>query len=182
MDKISRILPSSPRINSTDVGDSHPFRPGAPSFGNPEGISSLTDRITRSAVEPSQQIHQKLATWKTKDEQRAAIAKNVSDGFFMNKKEKAPSAVNALTDRALDTAEHLQKASSAPQSVLGRTYASQSVLDESPALERSSALSSMSFNQDPFDSDEFGGSAVSSIASYDEPVVYTKGNLLSLKA
>ncbi|MEN0058726.1 MAG: hypothetical protein AAGB31_07815 [Bdellovibrio sp.] len=48
MDKISGILPASPRTRVLDIGASQPARPGAPALGRPMGRNSLGDRITLS--------------------------------------------------------------------------------------------------------------------------------------
>lgn len=48
MDKISSILPASPRTQVAEVSASQPARPGAPMTGRPEGRNSLGDRITLS--------------------------------------------------------------------------------------------------------------------------------------
>lgn len=41
MEKISRILPPSPRLTAVDLKNSGVTRPGAPSFGRPVGTSAL---------------------------------------------------------------------------------------------------------------------------------------------
>ncbi|MFZ4404386.1 MAG: hypothetical protein ACOYOK_09825 [Pseudobdellovibrionaceae bacterium] len=40
MDKLSLILPNNPRVKNVDTSRSQPVRPGAPTFGRPEGITS----------------------------------------------------------------------------------------------------------------------------------------------
>ncbi len=48
MEKISGILPASPRTKVAEVSSAQPARPGAPAFGRPMGRNSLGDRITLS--------------------------------------------------------------------------------------------------------------------------------------
>lgn len=48
MEKISGILPASPRTKVAEISSAQPARPGAPAFGRPMGRNSLGDRITLS--------------------------------------------------------------------------------------------------------------------------------------
>jgi len=48
MDKISGIIPASPRLKLMEMAAAQPARPGAPAFGRPEGKNSLGDRIMLS--------------------------------------------------------------------------------------------------------------------------------------
>ncbi len=48
MDKISSILPASPRMKVAELSAAQPARPGAPLMGRPEGKNSMGDRITLS--------------------------------------------------------------------------------------------------------------------------------------
>ena len=48
MDKISGILPQSPRMKLMEVAASQPARPGAPDMGRPMGKNSIGERITMS--------------------------------------------------------------------------------------------------------------------------------------
>ncbi|MDG0815450.1 hypothetical protein [Bdellovibrio svalbardensis] len=48
MEKISSILPASPRMKVAELSASQPARPGAPLMGRPEGKNSMGDRITLS--------------------------------------------------------------------------------------------------------------------------------------
>lgn len=46
MDKISGIIPQTPRTASKRFTDSTPVRPGAPQFGRPAGSSEIKDRVS----------------------------------------------------------------------------------------------------------------------------------------
>ena len=48
MDKISGILPQSPRMKMVEVAAAQPARPGAPDMGRPMGKNSIGERITMS--------------------------------------------------------------------------------------------------------------------------------------
>lgn len=56
MEKISRIIPANARTKAVDVSGSQPVRPGAPTWGRPEGRVTRTpaldvqDRLTLSKV------------------------------------------------------------------------------------------------------------------------------------
>lgn len=96
MDKISGILPSSPRVASVDLRDAAPVRPGTPSFGRPEGISSLKNNNQPAVKEAALPVNGMLAPstekspgWKLRDEQKAQTAADMSAKFFMNNKQPA---------------------------------------------------------------------------------------------
>lgn len=48
MEKISGILPASPRTKVAEISSAQPARPGAPALGRPMGRNSLGDRVTLS--------------------------------------------------------------------------------------------------------------------------------------
>ncbi|MCC7405836.1 MAG: hypothetical protein IT288_15660 [Bdellovibrionales bacterium] len=86
MQKISGILPSTPRIAAVDMRDGHAARPGGPSFGRPEG-SSGTDRrdLNRTTAQMAADKHNQLMESRTKAQLESEIVKRLSDGFFMRK-------------------------------------------------------------------------------------------------
>lgn len=45
MEKISKIVPLSPRMRSVNVGRSQAARPGAPEYGRPPGKNSLAEQL-----------------------------------------------------------------------------------------------------------------------------------------
>ena len=49
MEKLSSILPASPRVKSVDTSESAPARPGAPAIGRPAGRNTVKDRLSISA-------------------------------------------------------------------------------------------------------------------------------------
>ena len=102
MEKISSILPSSPRVSAVDLRDAAPMRPGTPGFGRPEGASALRDREpiktgnagapTTAAVARSAEIRDAQAEWKAKETRGVAIAKSMSDKFFVDRRREVESS------------------------------------------------------------------------------------------
>jgi hypothetical protein len=86
MEKISGILPSSSRVSSVDMRDAAPIRPGTPSFGRPEGVSSLRDAKIGETAARAAKINQDRLDWKSKDLNQAAMAREISESFFINRK------------------------------------------------------------------------------------------------
>ncbi len=86
MQKISSILPSSPRVKSVDLSDSHPIRPGTPSFGRPVGNStdtSVVDKVTLSNQALGAGVEAELLTYKNpREAKNAKIADELSAQFF----------------------------------------------------------------------------------------------------
>lgn len=94
MEKISGILPSSSRVSSVDMRDAAPIRPGTPSFGRPEGVSSLRDAKIGETAARAVKISQDRLDWKSKDLNQAAMAREISESFFNNRKANAVKEMN----------------------------------------------------------------------------------------
>ena len=103
MEKISGIIASTPRITSADMRNSGVVRPGTPSFGRPQGVSTVANRAEiasgratdeleslRSAREPNAQ---------PKNE-KAEIVERMAKNFFNNKPSVAATAVEGPRDEA----------------------------------------------------------------------------------
>lgn len=104
MDKISSILPSSARVSSVDMREAAPVRPGAPGFGRPEGASSLRERekevaramAARADATTAQRGNEALQAqmdWRAKEDRGAAIAKTMSEKFFVDRRKEAEAAL-----------------------------------------------------------------------------------------
>lgn len=104
MEKLSSILPNSPRVKSVDLTEAKPRRPGAPSFGVPVGTTSTKDRVTMSSG--TDEAAKELLTYKNpKDARGAKIAEDISRKFFetrLMKDEPTTSKVQALAEEALE--------------------------------------------------------------------------------
>lgn len=105
MEKLSSILPASPRVKSVDLSEAKPRRPGAPTFGVPEGsTSSARDRVSISSQQDA--VKDTLTYKNPKDARGAKIAGDIAKKFFetrLIKQEEAPVARSeAMTDELAD--------------------------------------------------------------------------------
>jgi hypothetical protein len=92
---------------SVDMKEAAPVRPGTPSFGRPEGVSSLAVKaptLTSSfetTARRSAGIQSEVLDWRSKEQSQAAIAARMSDSFFMKNRTAAepvaPSAKEEFT-------------------------------------------------------------------------------------
>lgn len=96
MEKISGIIPSSPRVASVDLKEAAPVRPGTPSFGRPEGVSSLRQTQAPNAPSIAMDTARKgIAAmdeangWRAKDLTRAAMVEGMNQKFFMKNRGSA---------------------------------------------------------------------------------------------
>jgi hypothetical protein len=111
MQKISGILPSSNRLTTVDLKESGATRPGAPSFGRPQGESSLLNNsIVRSAHRALQQ-HNEQFDRKTKEQKNAEEIQKMADNFFKTQSQMK-SEFNLVNDLLVD--DQLVSASVAP--------------------------------------------------------------------
>lgn len=80
MEKISGILPEKPRLKSENE-KMVPVRPGAPSFGRPEGSIELRDKVTLSSIKNIGP--QETQTFRNlKEAQNVKIVDELSRKFF----------------------------------------------------------------------------------------------------
>lgn len=104
MEKLSSILPTSPRVRSVDMDEAPPARPGAPSYGKKAGRNTVTERAataqkTKLAVAPS--------TTRVLDPKEVARGKIVDDlarNFFETRLQK-PVAVPSASEQVIDNLE-----------------------------------------------------------------------------
>ena len=97
MDKISSILPNNARVKTVDLAESHPIRPGTPSFGRPVGANRLGDRVTlsqqalRETTRESALDQAKVGTLNDgknpRDAKNVKIADQLTNQFFMKRLE-----------------------------------------------------------------------------------------------
>jgi hypothetical protein len=99
MEKISGILPSSPRIMSVDLREAAAVRPGVPSFGRAEAVSSLKSRnVPETATEKttagiSASLQREHLDWRSKEAKEANIASDMSSQFFLKNQKAADKFV-----------------------------------------------------------------------------------------
>lgn len=98
MEKISGILPSSPRIASVDMKEAAPVRPGTPGFGRAEGVSSLRQAKMGETASRAAKLSQNQLDWRSKDMKNAATVRELSDRFFQGNKKAAESVMEAPSE------------------------------------------------------------------------------------
>ncbi len=135
MEKLSSILPNSPRVKSVDLSEAKPRRPGAPSFGVPMGTTSTKDRVTMSSG--TDEAAKDLLTYKNpKDARGAKIAEDISRKFFetrLLKEEPTSAKAEALAEDAIETTA-AREVEEAPANV--RNYAPEKIVVGDPSLKQ----------------------------------------------
>ncbi len=95
MEKLSGILPSSPRVKSVDLKNAQPARPGAPLFGRPNGTVS-SDRVSLSSAAKDMAFKETLGARNPREGAQVQIAKDVTRKFFETRLDEPVVAVTAL--------------------------------------------------------------------------------------
>ncbi len=85
MEKLSSILAPSARVKAVDLTDSHPVRPGTPTYGRPVGANVLKDRLTLSQRAKDVAFDETLAKVDPTESRGAKIADNAYKKFFEQK-------------------------------------------------------------------------------------------------
>ncbi|HEX4922848.1 MAG TPA: hypothetical protein VFV50_02145 [Bdellovibrionales bacterium] len=83
MEKISGIVPSSPRLKSVDMKKERPVRASAPSFGQPVAESTNRGPVKHAVVEAVKTYKETYGA-DAKMAREAEIVKRMSDEFFRN--------------------------------------------------------------------------------------------------
>ena len=105
MEKISRILPPSARTKSYDVARAQPVRPGAPTIGRPEMMSTaIEDRMTISDQLVSPILNGDTMpststvkeTYKPLNTIKSQMVKEMTDKFFTNQNPKEVARDSSL--------------------------------------------------------------------------------------
>lgn len=83
MEKISGIVPSSPRTRKVDVSSSQPVRPGAPEFGRHVGKNSLAENTAIDRIQLGVNQLPDLPGYKNKtDKIHAQLVADMNRKFF----------------------------------------------------------------------------------------------------
>lgn len=119
MEKLSSILPTSPRVKNVDMTDAHPVRPGTPSYGRPVGISAVRDRLTVSQQARDMAFNETLGQINPKEFKSVKIVEDMNRKFFDTKpvvaKPQAPVTGAESADLEIDGASpELPAAASEP--------------------------------------------------------------------
>ena len=108
MEKISGIIASNARTRSVDVSNAQPVRPGAPSYGRPEGKvtkAMVEDKISLSSVATDRPIEAPNYKNTNSDSAKVKIIKESADRFFET---RVPQTLAKETDAPLSE-EMLEK-------------------------------------------------------------------------
>ncbi len=87
MEKISQIVPSNARTKAIDVSKSQPVRPGAPTWGRPEGRvtkAMVEDKVSLSSVAAERPLEAPTYDRNLAESKRLKIARDLADKFFEN--------------------------------------------------------------------------------------------------
>ncbi|GIL17697.1 MAG: hypothetical protein BroJett040_14480 [Oligoflexia bacterium] len=87
MEKISSIIPSNARIKSVDMEDSHPVRPGTPTFGRREGTTANLraaerDRVSISSKAREVMKQETVAGRNPREDASVKIVDTITRNFF----------------------------------------------------------------------------------------------------
>lgn len=119
MEKISSIIPSNKRIESTDMESARPVRPGANTYGAPVGESGSTRTTKTVAVDGRAGVDtykNLMDTRSSKEREHVAAIQALTDSFFMT---KTTPKIDAVEPVGIESMPAPQKP--AP-SVDGNTY------------------------------------------------------------
>jgi hypothetical protein len=142
MEKLSSILPSNARTKSVEIDESHPARPGAPSFGRTVGSTS-SQRLDRVSISPLARETAFNETLAKRNPREAASVKIVND----------------ITKKFFETRIGPKQDEAYPQSFAERVADSQTEVATAPAV----VISIPVYNQSP-SSDQISGNSVDKYA------------------
>jgi len=106
MDKISSILPGNPRVQSVDLDDAPPARPGAPSFGRKAGRNTINDRVTLSQKAKDMAAQETVMKKDPKEVSRTKMVEELNRRFFETRLQKP----EAMAPRSEEIAERVTEA------------------------------------------------------------------------
>ena len=110
MDKLSSILPASPRVTSVDTSDSPPARPGAPTLGKRAGITTIGDRFTLSQNAKELVAKDTMMGRNPKDAAQAKMVEKINRDFFNTRVkpvEKEIPVSEEVSAREMDIADRV---------------------------------------------------------------------------
>lgn len=112
--KISSILPSSPRLTTVDLNSGQAARPGSPSFGRRMGESNLSKNSIVRSAHSALRKGEEMQGANIKEREHSSIVTNMADNFF-KKKEQIAQEEMLVNDIMLDQLAnaHLEELNSA---------------------------------------------------------------------
>lgn len=107
MEKLSSVLPASPRVKSVDLKNAKPVRPGAPRFGAPNGMTSRErDRLMISEQAKEMAFSETMAAKNPREMRQVQMVDDVTRRFFETRLNQPEPNVMARGDRAaIESAE-----------------------------------------------------------------------------
>lgn len=114
MEKLSSILPSSPRVKNVDMADSHPIRPGVQSYGRLTGVTPVKDRFSVSEQAKDLAFKETLASANPKDAKAIKAIDDMAKKFFEGRvespvgKSMEPIAADQIQEELLETTKPQQ--------------------------------------------------------------------------
>lgn len=108
MDKISSILPGNARVQSVDLDEAPPARPGAPSFGRKAGRNTVSDRVTLSQKAKEMAAKDTLMVRNPKEASRSKMVEELNRRFFetrLQKPEKEAPQSQTIADNVTEAAD-----------------------------------------------------------------------------
>jgi hypothetical protein len=108
MEKISSILPGNPRVQSVDLDEAPPARPGAPSVGRKAGRNTINDRVTLSQKAKEMAAQETMVGKNPKEVSRTKMVDELNRRFFetrLQKPEVAAPRSEEIAERVTESAE-----------------------------------------------------------------------------
>lgn len=139
MEKISSILPGTPRVTTADLRNSGVARPGAPSFGRPMGVSALAarpevDGSASASAELSNLRGLREPNARPKDP-KADIVERIANNFFNKKAAGVETPVqNDATAEILEKFHAQEDSDLNPMTVKAPTATAEDVDDNAPVV------------------------------------------------
>jgi hypothetical protein len=86
MEKISKVLPNRPRLQTAETSEGLPARPGAPTLGLKQGRNSVKDRVSLTGNEATDAHKQEVSYRQMKNLKQAKMVDDVTQRFFAKPK------------------------------------------------------------------------------------------------
>lgn len=100
MEKLSSVIPASPRVKSVDLKNAKPVRPGAPTYGSPVGMTSRErDRIVLSSEAKDLAFQETMGARNPREMRQAQMVDEVTRRFFETRLNQPDPNVMARGDR-----------------------------------------------------------------------------------
>lgn len=129
MEKLSSILPSSPRVKSVDLDEAPPARPGAPKFGRKQGRNTIADQVTLSAQAKALSEQSLKEARDPKEFARGKMVEEISKNFFETRLNKTQPKSEEIAEKV----EASYELDPARDQAL-KAYAKETAVESAPTL------------------------------------------------